>query len=374
MVAKTLNLREEQGYWNGIREAASILDAGGLVVIPTETVYGVAARADRPEAVRRLRQAKRRSADKPFTIHIGRRSEVDRYVTDLSTLARRFMKKGWPGPLTLVISTKDPHKSPIASEVDSEGLRAIFHEDTVGLRFPDHRIAIDLLNETRGPVVAASANRAGLPAARDAESAVQSLDGLVDLALDHGPARYNRPSTIVRVNGQQYERLREGVYDDRMLRGFAVVTILFVCTGNTCRSPMAQAIAEVLMAKRQGCKPAELADRGVEIISAGTSAGWGGRAAEHAIEAMANRGIDIASHEAQTLTIEMIHRADHIYTMTESHKKAVLVMVPSAENRTVSLLQDRDITDPIGGSREVYAQCADTIEKALEHRATEIQL
>ena len=89
---------------------------------------------------------------------------------------------------------------------------------------------------------------------------------------------------------------------------------------------------------------------------------------------MANRGIDIESHNAQALTIEMIHRADHIYTMTESHKEAVLAMVPSAEYRTASLLQDRDITDPIGGSREVYAQCADTIEKALEHRATEIQL
>ena len=374
MATKTINLADTEAYRDAISEAAAVLDAGGLVVFPTETVYGVAARADRPEGLKRLHDAKERPANRPFTIHIGRRSDAERFVPDLSPLAKRFANKAWPGPLTMVLATPDARRAAIASEVDEAAIDAMYHDGTVGLRCPDDYVAMDLLNEAGGPVVAASANRAGKPPPGSVREALADLNGEVELALDGGPSRYNRPSTVVRVTGDGFEVLRSGVYDDRMLRGFAALGILFVCTGNTCRSPMAKAIAMRLIADKLGCAPEELADRNIEVYSAGTFAGPGAPASDHAVEVVSGRGVDITRHSSQPLTVELINRADYVFTMTDAHRSVVVDMVRSAADRTKRLVEDSDIADPIGGDRDVYAQCADAIEDAIEARLTEIDL
>ena len=132
MVAKTIDVREADGYWNAVREAAGILDDGGLVVFPTETVYGVAARADRPDAMRRLRKTKQRSDDKPFTLHIPSRAVALSYVARPGAVAERFMRKGWPGPLTLVLSMDEPASAPAAAELDRDAIDALYHDKAVG--------------------------------------------------------------------------------------------------------------------------------------------------------------------------------------------------------------------------------------------------
>jgi len=374
MDTRILNVVGSEGYEHAIGEAADVLNAGGLVVFPTETVYGVGARADRSEALERLDRLKERPDDKPFTVHIGRRGDYQRFVPSISAVGRRFVKKAWPGPLTLVLSVDDPRRAPLAGELDAAGLAAIYHKGTVGLRCPDDRAAADLLVRSGGPVVAASANLAGKAPPRTVEEALADLDGRVEVALAGGPARFARPSTILRVNGDGYELLRDGVYDARMLAGFATLTILFVCTGNTCRSPMALGIARRLIAERLGCAEGELEDRRVEILSAGASAADGAPPADHAVAVLAERGMDISDHRSSRLTVERIQRADHIYAMTESHRLAVVEMVGSAADRTYRLLDDEDIPDPIGGDRAAYAEAAATIERALRSRLEEIEL
>lgn len=374
MAAKTINVAQEEGYWSGIREAAAVLNDGGVVVFPTETVYGVAARADRSDALQRLREAKNRSSDRPFTIHIPRRSDAERYVPDLGSYARRFIRKGWPGPLTLIMRTETPEATPIAADIEPAAVEAIYHDNSVGLRCPDNHVARDLLSETLGPVVAASANPRGHKAPRTAQEASQGLNGVADLVLDGGAARYNKPSTIVRVNDDGYEVVREGVYDDRMLRGLLKLSILFVCTGNTCRSPMAAGLARYAIATRLGCDVGALGDRDIEIDSAGTFARSGGPPSESAVSVLKARGIDISDHGAQPLTVELIQRADHIFAMTASHREAVVRMETSAAERTTTLLLDGEIADPFGDAPEVYAKCADTIEDAIKKRLTEVPL
>lgn len=378
MSTRVFKLDQDADYWNAIREAAAILDGGGLVVFPTETVYGVAARADRSQGIERLVRVKRRTDNKPFTVHIGRRSEAERYIPDLNPLANRFIRRGWPGPLTLLVKTSDPAAAPIAAESDPATLEAIYHENTIGLRCPDDPRAADLLNEAGGPVVAASANLQGYKPPRTAAEAMADLDnGSIDLVLDGGPARYSKPSTIVRIDPSAqggYEMVREGVYDARALDRFATLTILFVCTGNTCRSPMAIGIARQLVAQRLKCSIAQLADRSIHLISAGTIAGRGIPPSEHAVAVLNRRGVDISSHASQPLTIDLINRSDYIYTMTAAHRDTVVHLSPSAADRTMQVSGDNDIPDPLGAGADVYEQCARRIEEAVNNRLAEVPL
>ncbi|MHC4610712.1 MAG: arsenate reductase/protein-tyrosine-phosphatase family protein, partial [Planctomycetota bacterium] len=304
--------------------------------------------------------------------HPGRRSEVDRFVPALQGTGRRLVEKGWPGPLTLIFSVDDPTSVPVMAEVDPAAGAAMYHDGTIGLRCPDDATAARLLTGAGAPVVAASANRAGHRPPRTADEVLGDLDGQIDLIVDAGPSRYAKASTIVRVNGQAYQVVREGVYDDRTVRRLALLGLLLVCTGNTCRSPMAAALLRRMLADSLDAGPAELEDHGIRVLSAGTMAGSGARATGEAVEFMQRHGIDISDHRTQPLSLELINQADHIFCMTGSHHQAVLRLAPTAQARCRVLARDDDIEDPIGGSVEIYAACASRIESALKQRLAEV--
>lgn len=178
-----------------VRRAGGVLREGGLVVFPTETVYGLGVRAGDPSARRRLALTKERDGRKPFQILAADLRAVRSLCPEMPPVALRLARRYWPGPLTLVVR---------------RGRGA-----WVGIRVPDHPVARRLLREAGGVAVATSANLAGGRPALTAAEAVQSLGSRVDFVLDGGPARCGAPSTVVKVARDGWQLLREGVIPAR---------------------------------------------------------------------------------------------------------------------------------------------------------------
>jgi L-threonylcarbamoyladenylate synthase len=183
-----------------IQTAARILRAGGLVALPTETVYGLGADAENPAAVSRIFQAKRRPASHPLIVHLAAADQlaagwVDRVPATATRLAERF----WPGPLTLVL-----RRGPRVPAETAGGL------PTVAIRVPDHPVALDLLTHFGGGIAAPSANRFGSVSPTTAEHVRADLGNAVDLILDGGPCQVGVESTIVQLVDDQPSILRPG--------------------------------------------------------------------------------------------------------------------------------------------------------------------
>ncbi len=372
MMAELLSISPQTADAPEIVRAVEALVRGQLVAFPTETVYGLAANAAIGESVERLRAVKGRDADRPFTVHLGSREGVAGYVPELSTLGRRLVRKAWPGPLTLICPVADPAAAPIHRQLSAAGAESIYRDGTVGLRCPDHAVAMALLSGAGVPVIASSANAAGEAPPVEADRIVAELGDQIDVILDAGLTRHRKASTIVRLADSDYEVVRPGVWDERTIRRLATLNVLFVCSGNTCRSPMAEGLFSQMVAARLGVRPDELPEHGVVIASAGTGAYGGGRAAAEAVEVCRRRGIDISGHAPRILTPELVFTADFIYPMARSHLDTIR-MISAADAAKARLLdRDRDVPDPVGGPMEEYERAAAQIETALAQVLEEV--
>ena len=185
----------------GVARAARILESGGLVAVPTETVYGLAARADSAAAVARIYAAKGRPSFNPLIVHVGGILQAERHA-HLSPEARALAAAHWPGPLTMVLPVREDAD---LAEAVTAGL------PTVALRAPAHPVMQALLAALDFPLAAPSANRSGFISPTCADHVLASLDGRIDLVLDAGPTAAGVESTIVAVRPDgSLEELRPG--------------------------------------------------------------------------------------------------------------------------------------------------------------------
>jgi len=186
--------------------AADLLRRGELVAIPTETVYGLAARADDADAIRRLFAAKGRPADNPLIVHVADVDAVTSVAADVTPLARQLLTAFAPGPLTVVLTARAD-----LPRIVTGGLA------TVGVRIPDHPIALALLRHCGLPLAAPSANRSSRPSPTSAEHVLDDLRGRIAAVVDGGDARVGLESTVVDARGDVPVILREGAVTREML-------------------------------------------------------------------------------------------------------------------------------------------------------------
>jgi len=182
----------------GIAEAALAVQRGQLVVLPTDTVYGIGADAFQPDAVRRLLDAKGRGRDMPPPVLVSSAGTLDALAVGVPAYAQALVDELWPGPLTLVCKQQPSLRWDLG---DTRG--------TVAVRMPDHAVALELLERT-GPLAVSSANRTGMDAATDADQAEEMLGESVEVLLDDGPTPGPVPSTIVDATGPTGRLLRAG--------------------------------------------------------------------------------------------------------------------------------------------------------------------
>lgn len=181
------------------RIAADIIRRGGLVAIPTETVYGLGANGLDEQAVIKIFQAKGRPQDNPLILHVAQPGQIDEFCHDIPAAAYRLAEKFWPGPLTMVLPARE-----LVPRRTTAGL------DTVAVRCPDNAVTREIIRLSGVPIAAPSANISGKPSTTTAQHVLSDHDGKIDAIVDGGPCRVGVESTIVDLTEARPRLLRPG--------------------------------------------------------------------------------------------------------------------------------------------------------------------
>jgi protein-tyrosine phosphatase len=336
-----------------VRYTVEVLQAGRVVAFPTDTGHTLAASGLVPAAVERLRE----SAE---VLEVAVRGVADaRDWVRLGGPGQRLARRLWPGPLALLCG--EGVEQGLAGRLPQQVRRHLGPEGgPIRLRSPAHEALQETLRRLAGPLVLGPA----------ADSAV----GSADLVVEDGGERYQQPTTVVQIKDGGWSLLEPGGLSEEQVRQLSACLIVFVCTGNTCRSPLAEALCKKRLADRLECGVEELPGRGLVVLSAGLSAMPGGPAAAEAVTVARQYGGDLSGHRSRPLTPELAAQADFLVAMTRGHVRALEGCFPRL-GAAPRLLDGsgQDIADPIGQDQAVYEECGQQIWKHLEALLVEIQ-
>jgi len=372
MKTEVVRLDGGKGDAEKIEAAAKLLDEAGLVAFPTETVYGIGC-AVQVEPIRRLDALKGRASEKRYTLHIADKADVWNYVPKIPLRGRKLIEKGWPGPLTVVFKLEQELLVEQQTKLGTDTFQILYTDGTIGIRCPDNEIAGGLLRRVSLPIVVPSANPALQAPATTAKEVLSYFDGKINVLLENDiSCRYKKSSTVVKVQSGTVTVLREGVYSPDDIKCMSEVRILFVCTGNTCRSPMAEAFCLKYISEKLACGVDEVRNMGYKVESAGILGSVGMPASAEVIDICLRRGVDMTRHRSRSLSGDKLLESDYIFVMSDHHLGSIGQVCPSIMPKCLLLDNQANIDDPIGGDEKIYRRCAEQIDRALEKRMREI--
>lgn len=351
------------------RRLADHLRSGGLVIYPTETLYGLGALVESEVGLRRVLDLKGRDETRPIPLLVPDAPNPAGLEPD--PMSRTLARAHWPGPLTLILDDPD-HRFP-------PGIRSA--DGGVGVRVSSGPVAAAVVSAVDGPVTATSANPTGEPAATDLASALEVARRLAPdggsggargeggiWVVDGGTLPPSPPSSVVDCRDGTLRILREGAVSEAELLATlsgsdpdasagteAPFRLVFVCSGNTCRSPLAAALARRYL-EAQGL------DHRFEVSSAGTGAWPGSSASEGSFRAGARHGLDLAGHRSTALDGDRVGAADLVLVMSPHHLAAAEALGGAGKTRLLAAfaggsddpLGGDPVRDPFGGDDGVY--------------------
>lgn len=362
---KIITFQSESQLEEIIKFAAEQISQGKLVAFPTDTVYGLGTNAFDQSAVEKIFQVKGRSWKKPLAILIADFRQVNLLRAEVTPVAQKLMERFWPGPLTLILKSSLP-------------LSRINLNQSIGVRMPNSELVRKLITQAGCPIVATSANLSGHTSSISGEETIQELAGRIDLIIDAGVIVKGMESTVLDVTVFPPRLFRAGKLEAEEIikvigkldygtperNNSKTKKILLVCTGNTCRSAIAEGLMKRMLSRRGIV--------GLEIISAGISATYGREPDPLAVLAMNEEDVNISSHRSRPLTLDLVQEADLILTMTESHRSYILSRMPQARSKVFLLKEfagiedgNPNINDPCGSSLGNYLSCAGEIKQSL---------
>ncbi len=368
MATQVLDIYNSDDPRKVIEVAVDLLKDAQVVAFPTETVYGLGAAIHDVSAIEKIFEIKGRPESQVLTLAINDANELVRFAPNSTPLAKRLARRCWPGPLTMVVEAGDSDS--MIQSLPEDVIPFIAPDGWVGLRVPSNEVLLTVLDELQQPIALTSANRSGGADATTAHEVAEQLGDELSLVVDGGPTKLGTPSTVIKLADDEITVLRGGAIDNDKLVELAIPEIVIICTGNTCRSPMAEAILRSKLIRQLDCEADDLPFR---IHSAGIAAYPGSPAANQAIQAMDEQGIDLNDHESKQLHYQLARDADLLLTLSNSHRRAILSEWPEFENKTFVMDPDGgDIADPHGYPVEIYQACAQQIENFIDQRLPEI--
>lgn len=335
--------------------AINTLKAGGIIVFPTDTVYGLGCDSTIENAVERIYKIKRRSKGKPLIVFIATPGDLDKIAIENTELVNKLIKNFWPGPLTLILKAKK--ESPIKAK-----------DGTVGVRIPDEEHMLTLLRNYKNPLATTSCNVENLPILTNTSQIKKVFGDNIDYVIEGDTPDCAIPSTVVSVSPPKI--LRKGkvsLFEIEqktgirfVLSGSMQIGLLFVCSANLCRSQIAEGFANKIKSDN------------IFIGSAGIYAVDGSAPSLLAKGVMTEIGIDISGQSSSGLTRELLYSYDLILCMTEEIRQSIISFCFGISGRVFLLsgfcknASGKDIEDPIGGGIEQYRIARDIIKKEIE--------